>query len=103
MAENTTRGSDALFSFGKDEKVLVEALGAARADYTVKWWWRYGQPAIDWIRADLEIPRENFARAFTQIMEANSRELQVTAEVTPQGVEKLEGFRVQVDIRQATG
>ena len=103
MAESTTRGSDALFTFGaKDEAALTAALGAAANDYQVKWWWRYGQPAIDRIRVDLEIPRENFARAFTAIMEANSRQLQVTAEVFPQGVEKLDGYRVSVEIQQAT-
>jgi hypothetical protein len=99
----TTRGSEALFKFGKDEAVLAEALGAAREDYEVKWWWRYGQPAIDRVVADLIIPRENFARAFTRIMEANSRQLQVTAEVFPQGAEQLDGYRVTLDMRQATG
>jgi hypothetical protein len=104
MAESTTRGSAALFSFGaNDTAKLAEALGAAQEDYSVKWWWRYGQPAIDRIKADLIIPRENFARAFTALMEANSRELQVTAEVFPQGVDKVDGFRVSLDIQQATG
>jgi hypothetical protein len=100
---DTTRGSAALFSFGAPDKAaLASALGAAADDYQVKWWWRYGQPAIDRIKADLVIPRENFARAFTAIMEANSRQIQVTAEVFPQGVEKLDGYRVSLEIQQTT-
>jgi len=105
MAETTTeRGSEKLFSFGKgDEAELARALGGAQNDYQVKWWWKYGQPAIDHIRADLEIPRDKFGAAISRIMEANGEKLQVTAEVFPNGMPRIEGYRVRLDIRQPTG
>ena len=101
MTETTTaRGSDKLFSFGKDETALAEALGAATNDYTVKWWWKYGQPKIDHVRADLEIPREKFGPAIARIMEASGPKLQVTAQIAPQGVDRVDSFRVTLDMRQ---
>ena len=104
MTQSTTpRGSDALFAFGKDETVLAEALGAAREDYQVKWWWKYGQPKIDHVRADLEIRKENFGAAIARIMAANSDKLQVTAEVFPNGMPAVDSFRVKLDIRNPAG
>lgn len=101
MTETTTpRGSDALFSFAKDESVLAEALGAATDDYTVKWWWKYGQPKIDHVRADLEITKENFAKAISRIMEASGPRLQVTAQISPQGLNGVDSYRVTLDMRQ---
>ena len=101
MAESTTqRGSEALFSFSKDETVLAEALGAARDDYQVKWWWKYGQPRIDRVVADLTIPVENFGPAIARIMGANGPNLQVTAECFPNGLPRVDSFRVALDIRQ---
>lgn len=104
MAEETTRGSDRLFNFeAKDSGALAEAIGAARDEYRVKWWWKYGQPAIDRIKADLEIDRERFGGAIARIMELNGPRLQVTAEVFPYGLPNIEGFRVQLDISQPRG
>lgn len=104
MTESTTRGSDKLFSFDtKDPSLLAEALGGAREDYRVKWWWKYGQPRIDRVRADIEIPREQFGATFARIMEANGPNLQVTAEVFPNGLPRPDVFRVALDIRQQQG
>jgi len=99
----STRGSDALFSFGKDESALTEALGAAREDYRVKWWWKYGQPKIDHVRADLEILKDNFGPAIARIMGANGEKLQVTAEVFPNGMPAVDSYRVKLDIRNPAG
>ena len=103
MAESTTqRGSEKLFSFGtEDAEAITEALGSARDEYRVKWWWKYGQPAIDHIRADLEIDRESFGAAISKIMELNGPQLQVTAEIFPNGLPKPDVYRVALNIRQA--
>jgi hypothetical protein len=109
MAEITTekttaRGSDKLFAFGKaDVSELAKALGGARGDYTVKWWWKYGQPKIDHIRADLEIARDKLGPAISRIMEANGEKLQVTAEIFPNGMPRIDGYRVKLDVRQQPG
>jgi hypothetical protein len=102
MAESTTRGSEALFAFGiEDAEEITEALGSAREDYRVKWWWKYGQPVFDHIRADLEIDRANFGAAMSRLMDLNGPRLQVTAEVFPNGLPKPDVYRVALDIRQA--
>ena len=103
MAQSTQRGSDALFSIDKDESALAAALGGAREDYRVKWWWKYGQPKIDHVRADLEILKENFGTAIARIMEANGPNLQVTAEVFPNGMPSVDSYRVQLNIRNPAG
>jgi len=95
------RGSERLFAAeAKSEAFLAEALGSARGDYRVKWWWKYGQPRIDHIIADLEFDKERFGPSFGQIMGLNSPRLQISAEVFPYGLPVPDLFRVRLDIRQ---
>lgn len=95
------RGSSRLFSLeSHDHEGIAKALGAARSDYTVKWWWKYGQPAIDRIEAQLEVTQSQLGATFTRLMTMNSDKLQVTARCFPYGQPVPEVFRLEVDIRQ---
>jgi len=95
------RGSAKLFALeAHDHEGIARALGAARDDYTVKWWWKYGQPAIDLIKAEIEVSQAQLGRTLTQLMTLNEQGMQVTASCFPYGIPKPEVFRLQVDIRQ---
>lgn len=96
------RGSAKLFALEPhDHEGIARALGVARGDYEVKWWWKYGQPAIDRIRASLEVKAGQLGHTVAQIMEMNGRELQVTAECFPYGIPKPEVFRIEVEVSKA--
>jgi hypothetical protein len=95
------RGSSKLFGLeAHDHDGLARALGMARGDYEVKWWWKYGQPAIDLIRASLEVPSAKLGPTVQSLMQLNGKELQVTAACFPYGIPVPEIFRVDVDIRK---
>jgi hypothetical protein len=73
----------------------------ARNDYEVKWWWKYGQPAIDFIRATIEVKGELLGATLTRFMVLNGSDMQVTAECFPYGIPKPDIFRLQIDMRKA--
>ena len=96
------RGSAKLFALEPhDHEGIARALGVARGDYEVKWWWKYGQPAIDRIRGSLEVKAGQLGHTVAQLMELNGRELQVTAECFPYGIPKPEVFRIEVEVSKA--
>lgn len=94
------RGSAKLFSLSpNDHDGIAKALGMARDSYEVKWWWKYGQPRIDLVRAHFEVAGNALGPTVTQLMRLNGPELQVTAQCFPYGTPKPEVFRLEVDIR----
>jgi hypothetical protein len=97
------RGSAKLFALeAHDHEGIARALGAARGEYEVKWWWKYGQPAIDLIRGSLEVKAGQLGQTVAQLMQMNGKELQVTAECFPYGIPKPEVFRVEVELRKGS-
>ena len=57
---NEARGSEKLWDriFEHDQSTpakLTEAVAAARENYRVLRWWKYGQPALDRIRTTLDV------------------------------------------------
>jgi hypothetical protein len=100
--KETARGSAKMFAIkGHDAAALVEALGLARELYEVKWWWKYGQPAIDRIQAQLDVPKAQLGKAITQLMEMNGPELQVNVTCFPNGIPKPDVFRVDASFQKA--
>ena len=98
------RGSAKIFALDQqDHEVIARALGAARGDYEVKWWWKYGQPAIDLIRGSLVVKTGQLGSAITQLMQMNDQEIQVTATCFPYGIPKPDAFRVEVELRKGGG
>lgn len=102
MEKSGDRGSAKLFSLeshGHEE--LARALGLARGEYTIKWWWKYGQPAIDLLRGSLEVPGSKLGSTLSNLMNLNGPGLQVTASCFPYGIPVPEVFRVEVEISKS--
>lgn len=95
---NAHRGSSQLFGLEiNDHEALAKAVGLARGDYEIKWWWKYGQPAPDWIRLVLEVSAEKVGDTVGQILKQNNPVTLVTTEVSPYG----SGYQVEVNARLA--
>jgi len=100
-SNKTERGSAKVFKLeAHDHQGIAAALGVARSEYEVKWWWKYGQPAIDLIRANLEVRGGQLGPTVSQLMKLNSPELQVTATCFPYGIQVPDVFRVELEIRK---
>ncbi|UXI70050.1 hypothetical protein [Tahibacter amnicola] len=94
------RGSAKLFAVeAHDRDAITRAIGFARDDYQVKWWWKYGQPAIDLVRAHFEVKAENLGPLVDHLMKMNGPDFQVTAQCFPYGIPKPDLFRIEADIR----
>ena len=102
ITSNVSRGSAKLFALKPhDHAGIAKALGMARSDYEVKWWWKYGQPAIDLIQAQLEVNAKQLGPVVSQLMRLNGPTLQVSASCFPYGIPVPEWFRLEVNIRNA--
>lgn len=103
--EMTGRGSDHIFSFEEgDSRAMSDAVSAARLNYEVRWWWKYGKPAfIDLIKADIVIPKERFGEVLSQFMGMNGPERMVTAECFPLGLIDVDSYRVDLQVRRPIG
>ncbi len=104
-SDTELRGSDRVFEASMhDVAAIAEAIGAARGDYEVKWWWKYGRPAfIDQIVGGLHVRPDRIGQALEQLLRLNSAEVQVTARVLPYGEKNLEAFQVEVEMRRSPG
>jgi hypothetical protein len=103
-ASTADRGSAKLFTLKPhDHAGIAKALGMARSDYEVKWWWKYGQPAIDLIQAQLEVNSKQIGPVVGQLMHLNGPSLQVTARCFPYGIPVPEWYRIELSIRNAVG
>lgn len=95
------RGSSKLFDLAHDDHVgLTKALGLARDRFEVKWWWKYGQPAIDRVTATGLTKAANLGTVIDQVMKLNTQELQVTASCFPYGIPVPDYFRVELEARR---
>jgi hypothetical protein len=101
-SKHPDRGSSKLFSLQPhDHEGIATALGIARAEYQVKWWWKYGQPAIDLVRATIEVRPAQLGATVSQLMHLNGPEVQVTTECFPHGMPRPDVFRLEVEMRKA--
>ena len=104
MTETLERGSAALFAIkAHDHEALAKAVGLARGDYEVKWWWKYGTPQIDKIYLGIEI--NNVAQLGTTVagfMSQNTQATRITGEVFPYGITNP-GFLVEFTAEKQGG
>jgi hypothetical protein len=95
------RGSAKL---GASAESLTRALSAAQHDYKVERWWKYGQPVIDLIKAELNVTNVASTGKLVQELVSLSREgVRVNVEVFPYGIINPEGVRVNVAIEEEVG
>ena len=99
------RGSDRMFEMNmRDTSAMAEAIGGARGDYEVKWWWKYGQPAfIDLIQGGLHVRPDKVGQTLEQLLKLNSPKVQVRASVFPYGIPSPDLFEVAVEMRRVAG
>lgn len=95
MNEPKSRGSDKLGALTPD--ALHKSLGLARGSYTIKRWWKYGQPKIDLVRATLDISDPNKAgEVIAGLIKQHGNGMQITIEGFPYGIPKLDGVGLKV-------
>ena len=95
------RGSAKLFELPHDDHAaLIKQLGLAREKFEIKWWWKYGQPAIDRITASGLTKAGNLGSVIEQVMKLNGAELQVTASCFPYGVPRPDYYRIELEARR---
>ena len=87
MSETLARGSAALFAIkAHDHEALAKAVGLARTDYEVKWWWKYGTPAIDKIYLGIEVNPAQLGPTVAGFLNQNTQATRITGEVFPYGI-----------------
>ncbi len=99
-----SRGSEQLFEMSNeddDAQSLSRAIGGARASYELKWWWKYGTPAIDRIKGGVHVKPEHIGETLKQFLDLNTREVQVGIEVFPLGIVNPDLFQVNLELRRA--
>lgn len=98
-ATKTERGSAKVFSLGaSDHDGISKAIGVARGSYSIKRWWKYGQPQIDRIHAVLETPEAALGTTVIGLMKLNAENLQVSTECFPLGTVRPDLYQVNVEI-----
>ena len=103
MSETLERGSAALFAIkAHDHDALAKAVGLARSEYEVKWWWKYGQPAIDKIVLGIEVNPAQLGSTVAKFMDQNTTAVRVTGEVFPYGIINP-GFLVEFTAERQAG
>jgi hypothetical protein len=100
---DTQRGSAHLFAIAAhDHDALAKAIGAARSDYEVKWWWKYGQPVIDKVVLGIEVNPAQLGATVTKFMGQNNLATRITGEVFPYGIVDP-GFLVEFTAERQAG
>lgn len=105
-AANTgSRGSERMFEASmRDTAAIADAIGAARNDYEVKWWWKYGKPAfIDYVQGGLHVRPDKIGQTLEQLLKLNNANVQVSARVFPYGITNPDLFQVEVEMRRGPG
>ena len=75
---------------------LTRSLAVAGETYRVLRWWKYGQPAIDRIKATLDVRFENVGPLIQDILSVHGKEMQVSLDVFPYGQPGPEGIMLNV-------
>ncbi len=92
------RGSAKL---GASAESLQKALAAAQNDYKVERWWKYGQPVIDLIKAELNVTNvASTGKVVQELVSLSRAGLRVNLEVFPYGIINPEGARINVAIEE---
>ena len=103
MSETLQRGSAELFNIkAHDHEALARAIGVARDSYEVKWWWKYGQPAIDKVALGIEVNPAQLGTTVAKFMDQNTQAVRVTGEVFPFGIINP-GFLIEITAERQAG
>jgi len=95
-----SRGSSKLSALSVE--ALNKSIKAARQSYTIERWWKYGQPAIDRIRAVLNVSDIKAAGSVVDsLVGLHDARHQIGLDVFPYGVPVIDGVRINVTIDQA--
>ncbi len=101
MAERKTRGSSKMGDVSPEH--LMSAVGAARENFIIERWWKYGTPAFfDLITGTINV--RNVADAGKLMQDLVSRQgkaMQVSFEVFPYGIINPDGVRINVRLEPA--
>lgn len=102
-AKTNDRGSARIFDIAHhDHEGFARSIAQARQEFQVKWWWKYGQPRIDLIRASLEVKPDALGAVVTEVMHLNREGIQTTVQAFPYGLPYPEAFRLEVNIQKPT-
>lgn len=101
MSKKNVRGSTKLWenvfeAAPPSHDQLTKALGAARQDFKVVRWWWYGQPAIDLVRATIDVQAATAGQLFQEIVGQSGEETQITLDAFPYGIPKPDWVRLNV-------
>jgi hypothetical protein len=101
MEEQKIRGSSKVWArvFDSDaptHEELTRSLAAAGENYKVLRWWKYGQPAIDRIKATFDVQLQDAGPLVQNILSAQSQDLQVLLDAFPYGIPDPEGIMINV-------
>ncbi len=104
----TQRGSDKLWERLFDAEApkgehLAKALSVAESEFTIKRWWKYGQPAIDLVRGVLEVDPASFGKVVGSLIGLHGEQVQVHFEVFPYGIVAPDLLRVDFDLERTVG
>ena len=94
------RGSSGLFAIKThDHEALAKAIGLARDNFEVKWWWWYGQPAFDRLKLGIEVSPAQLGATVSKFMDQNGQGLRITGEVFPYGIINP-GFLIEFNVER---
>ena len=105
MERKGTRGSTKVWDrvFSKDapsHEEMSQAVAAARGEYTIKRWWKYGQPAIDLIRGTIDVRTASAGAVIQELLNQHGKEVQVTLDAFPYGIPDPEGVYINVTLER---
>jgi hypothetical protein len=89
-----------LFDGEPTDEQLGAALASARDEYRVLRWWKYGQPAVDAVRARLDVSALQLGGVLNDILKLHNELMQITVEVFPYGIPSLDGAQVNLLIER---
>ena len=103
-----SRGSDKLWErLFADEppkgEDLAKALSLAEDEYTIRRWWKYGQPVIDSIRGSIEVDPSGFGKVAGSLIDLHGQGIQVRFEVFPYGIVAPDLLRIDLALERNVG
>ena len=108
MTEQMERGSTKLWmqlfeENAPTDEALNSALAVAAEKYKVLRWWKYGQPAIDRVKATFDVKTRVAGEVIQSMLDAQGEELQVNLDVFPYGIPRPEGVHINVLFERIPG
>jgi hypothetical protein len=108
MENQGARGSDILWEKAFEVEAptgaaLEEAVSGARQGYQIRRWWKYGQPAIDRIKATIDVPIDSAGSLIQTILKAHGAQIQVNLDAFPLGTPFPDIVRLNLELERNIG